>query len=69
MDEEVREVVPVMAFSKLGEIVSKYIGLKDPLHVVAHNSSNEFTTNAGPVSVVADSVQMIPNGRKEDRSS
>jgi single-stranded DNA-binding protein len=73
IDEEVREVVPVIAFGKLGEIVRKYIGLKDPLHVVAHISSNEFTANAGAVrrsvSVVADSLQLISNGRKEEGRS
>ena len=73
MDEEQREIVPVVAFSKLTEIVSKYVAPKDLLHVVAHISSNEFKTDIGTskrfVSVVADSVQLIPNGRKEDRSS
>lgn len=72
MDEEVHEVVPVTAFSKLGEIVSKYVAPKDPLHVAAHISSNEFRTDTGTtkrsISVVADSVQLIPNGRKEGRS-
>jgi single-stranded DNA-binding protein len=68
VDEEQREIVPVVAFGKLGEIVSKYIAPKDPLHVAAHISSNEFKTDAGvtkrSISVVADSVQLIPNGRK-----
>jgi single-stranded DNA-binding protein len=70
MDEEVREIVPVVAFAKLGEIVSKYVAPKDPLHVVAHICSTEFKTDAGgtrrSISVVADSVQLIPNGRKGD---
>jgi single-stranded DNA-binding protein len=70
MDEEVREVIPVIAFAKLGEIVTKYVKAGDPLHVVAHISSTEFKTDAGAikrsVSVVADSVQLIPNGRKGD---
>jgi single-stranded DNA-binding protein len=73
VDEEQREIVPVVAFGKLGEIVSKYVVPKDPLHVAAHISSNEFKTDAGAIrrsiSVVADSVQLIPNGRKEDRIS
>jgi single-stranded DNA-binding protein len=68
MDEEVREVVPVMAFGKLGEIVSKYVAPKDPLHVAAHISSNEFRTDTGAIrrsiTVVADSVQLISNERK-----
>jgi single-stranded DNA-binding protein len=68
MDEEVREIVPVVAFAKLGEIVTKYVEPGDPLHVVAHISSNEFKTDAGAtrrsISVVADSVQLIPSGRK-----
>lgn len=72
MDEEVREIVPVLAFGKLGEIVSKYVAPQDPLHVVAHVSSTEFKTDAGAtrrsVSVVADSVQLLPNGRKDERS-
>jgi single-stranded DNA-binding protein len=73
MDEEVREVIPVVAFGKLGEIASKYVGPNDPLHVAAHISSNEFRTDTGitkrSISVVAASVQMLPNGRKEDRTS
>jgi len=73
MDEEVSEIVPIVAFGKLGEIASKYVAPKDPLHVVAHISSNEFRTDTGvsrrSISVVADSVQMLPNGRKEDRAS
>jgi single-stranded DNA-binding protein len=73
MDEEQREIVPVVAFGKLAEIVSKYAAPKDPLHVVAHISSNEFKNEAGAtrrsVSVVADSVQLIPNGRKEEGRS
>ena len=72
MDEEVREVVPVTAFSKLGEIVSKYVKPGDTLHVVARVGSAEFKTDAGAtrrsVSVVADSVQLLPNGRKDERS-
>ena len=73
MDEEVREIVPVVAFGKLGEIVSKYVTPKDPLHVAAHISSTEFKNDAGAtrrsVSVIADQVQLIPNGRKEERAS
>jgi single-stranded DNA-binding protein len=69
MDEEQREIVPVMAFGKLADIVTKYIKPSDPLHVSAHISSNEFKTDAGAtrrsISVVADSVQLIPNGRRE----
>jgi single-stranded DNA-binding protein len=72
VDEEQREIVPVVASGKLGEIVTKYVALNDPLHVSAHISSNEFKTDAGAirrsVSVVADSVQLIPNGRKEERT-
>ena len=72
MDEEVREVIPVVAFGKLGEIVSKYVAPKDPLHVGAHISSNEFRTDTGAtrrsISVIADSVQLLPNGRKEGQS-
>jgi single-stranded DNA-binding protein len=68
MDEEVREVIPVVAFGKLGEIVSKFVASKDPLHVVAHISSTEFKTDAGAtrrsVSVLAESVQLLPNGRR-----
>jgi single-stranded DNA-binding protein len=30
MDEEVREVIPVVAFGKLGEIVGKYVARKRP---------------------------------------
>ena len=70
MDEEVREIVPVTAFAKLGEIVTKYVMAGDPLHVVAHIGSAEFKTDAGAVkrsvSVVADTVQLLPNGRKGD---
>ena len=73
VDEEQREIVPVVAFGKLGEIVSKYVAPKDPLHIMAHVSSTEFRTDAGPtrrsISIVADSVQLIPNGRKEERPS
>jgi single-stranded DNA-binding protein len=72
MDEEVREVVPVMAFGKLGEIVSKYVAPKDPLYVAAHISSNELSTETGAtrrsISIVAGSAQLISNGRKEGRS-
>jgi single-stranded DNA-binding protein len=72
MDEEIREVVPVVAFGKLADIVTKYIKPSDPLHVSAHISSTEFKTDAGAtrrsISVVADSVQLLPNGRKEERS-
>lgn len=73
VDEEQREIVPVMAFGKLGEIVGKYVNPGDPLHVVAHISSNEFRTDTGAIrrsiSVVADSVQLISNdeSRKADR--
>jgi single-stranded DNA-binding protein len=69
MDEEVREIVPITAFGKLGEIVTKYVAPGDALHVVARACSNEFKTEAGAVrrsiSVVADTVQLLPNGRKE----
>jgi single-stranded DNA-binding protein len=73
MDEEVREVIPVVAFGKLGEIVGKYVAPKDPLHVAADISSNEFRTDSGvtrrSISVVADSVQMLLNCRKEEGRS
>jgi single-stranded DNA-binding protein len=73
MDEEVREVIPVTAFSKLGEIVTKFVKPGDPLHVAARVSSTEFKTDAGAtrrsISVVAESVQLLPNGRKEERAS
>jgi single-stranded DNA-binding protein len=72
MDEEVREVIPVTAFSKLGEIVSKYVKPGDSLHIMGRISSNEFKTDAGTTrrstSVVAESVQLLPNGRKEGRA-
>jgi single-stranded DNA-binding protein len=70
MDEEQREILPVTAFGKLGEILAKYVKTGDPLHVVAHISSNEFKTDTGAtrrsISVVADSIQLIPTGRKQD---
>jgi single-stranded DNA-binding protein len=72
MDEEQREIVPITAFGKLGEIVVNCLNPGDPVHVVAHISSNEFKTEAGAtkrsISVVADSVQLIPTGRKPDAS-
>jgi single-strand DNA-binding protein len=72
MDEEVREVIPVTAFGKLGEIVSKYVKPGDPIHVAARISSTEFKNDAGAtrrsVSILADAVQLLPNGRKEDRT-
>jgi single-stranded DNA-binding protein len=72
MDEEIREVIPVTAFGKLSEIVTKYVKPGDPLHVVAHISSTEFRNDAGAikrsVSVLADAVQLLPNGRKEGLS-
>jgi single-stranded DNA-binding protein len=73
MDEEVRELIPVVAFEKLGEIVSKYVAPKHPLSEAAHISTNEFRTDTGvtrrSITIVADSVQMLPNCRKEDRAS
>jgi single-stranded DNA-binding protein len=69
MDEEVREVIPVTAFNKLGEIVTKYVKPGDAIHVVARISSNEFKTDTGvtrrSTSVIAESVQLLPNGRRE----
>jgi single-stranded DNA-binding protein len=73
MDEEVREVIPVTAFGKLGEIVSKYVNPGDALHVVARVGSTEFKTESGTVrrsvSILADTVQLIPNGRKGEQNS
>jgi single-strand DNA-binding protein len=70
IDEEVREVVPIIAFGKLGEIVANYVKRGDPIHLVAHISSTEFKTESGgtrrSISVIADSVQLLPNGRKPD---
>ena len=73
MDEEVREVIPVTAFGKLGDIVTKYVKPGDPLHVAARISSTEFKNDAGAtrrsVSVLADAVQLLPNGRKGEQNS
>jgi single-stranded DNA-binding protein len=73
MDEEMREIVPVVAFAKLGEIVTKFVKPGDALHVAAHISSTEFKTDTGATrrstSVVAESVQLLPNGRREERAS
>ena len=69
VDDERREVIPVTAFGKLGEVVSKYVKPGDPVHITAHISSSEFKTKAGTIrrsiSLIADS---IPAGRKQDAS-
>jgi single-strand DNA-binding protein len=69
VDEEQHEIVPVTAFGKLAEIIMKYVKRGDPIHIVAHISSSEFRAAAGTarrsISVVADSVQLLPNGRNQ----
>jgi single-stranded DNA-binding protein len=69
-DEEQHEIVPVTAFGKLAEIIMNYVKHGDPIHVVAHINSTEFRTDTGAVrrsiSVVADAVQLIPIGPKQD---
>jgi single-stranded DNA-binding protein len=69
IDEEQREILPVTAFGKLGEIVVKYVKPGDPVHVIAHISSSEFKTDSGgtrrSISLIADSIQLIPTGRKQ----
>ena len=69
-DEEQREVVPITVFGKLGEIVTKYVVPGDPVHVMARVSSTEFKADSGAtrrsISVIAESVQLIPKGRKEE---
>ena len=65
-----REVVPITVFGKLGEIVTKYVVPGDPVHVMARVSSTEFKADSGAtrrsISVIAESVQLIPKGRKEE---
>jgi single-strand DNA-binding protein len=69
VEEAVTEIVTVTVFGKLGEIVTRYVHRGDPIHITAHVSSSEFRTSSGEtkrsVSILADSIQLLPNGRRE----
>ena len=71
VDEEAREIVPLVAFGKVGELITRYVQVGDALHVVARVQSSEYKTDRGmrrSVSIVTETVNLLPNGQQKGGS-